>query len=319
MPAAREKPPRIATLLAGATEIVYGIGLGECVVAISHECDFPPEATGKPRVTRSNVNDQLASGEIDAQVKELTHAGAPLYAIDEARLAKLAPELIVTQAQCDVCAVRYEDVVAAVKRHPSLAGAKVIAINPASIDDVLEDIVRIGEAAGDRDAAIDYRARLQGRLASITDRTAPLAEHERPRVAMVEWIEPLMLAGNWMPEMVRMAGGQTVMAEAGRASTYADWRELLAYDPEVLIVAPCGFDLSRTLREASMLAEQDGWSGVAAIRAGRVFAVDGNAYFNRSGPRLVDSVEILAHLIHPGRFPMPDCVAHPHRVWRQLP
>jgi iron complex transport system substrate-binding protein len=314
---ARSSPPcRIATLLASATEIVFGLGLGDRVVAVSHECDAPPEAAARPRVTRSNVDSTADSGAIDSQVKELHESGRPLYAIDEERLAALAPDLIVTQAQCDVCAVRYEDVLAAVAGNSSLKNTRVVPLNPMSLEDVLGDILLVGRAAGAVDAAERYIGQLKNRVAAVRDRTENLAPDQRPKVAIIEWSEPLMLAANWTPELVEIAGGVHGLTTSGRHSTYANPRDLVQYDPELIIVAPCGFDLARSLQEVDELAMRDWWrEGFAAAKV-RVVAVDGNAYFNRSGPRLVDTLEILAHLIHPDRFPPPACVADAASVWR---
>jgi iron complex transport system substrate-binding protein len=308
---------RIVSLISSATEILYLLGLGQRVVGVSHECDYPPEVAAKPRLTRSLVEAAAPSGAIDEQVRSLAAEQSALYAIDVERLAELAPDLIVTQAQCDVCAVRYEDVMAAVRDTPALHGTPVVALNPSRLSDVFEDIVRLGEAAGTLAAAREAVAQLESRVEQVRATSRALPPSRRPRVACLEWIEPPMLAGNWMPELVDGAGGDAGdLVQANQHSTYADWKRIVAFDPQVVVVMPCGFDLERTIAEAQVLIGVPGWSGMSAVRQGRVFAVDGNAYFNRSGPRLVDSLEILAHLFHPDLFPPP--AASQSRAWRRL-
>jgi iron complex transport system substrate-binding protein len=307
---------RIASLLASSTEILYGLGLGDQVVAISHECDFPPEAIIKPRITRSNIDPAASSAAIDEQVRADMSAGMPLYELDVEQLASLSPDLIVTQAQCDVCAIRYEDVVTAVNRHPSLEGAHVVALNPKRLADIFEDIRRVGQASGSEDVAERWIESLMNRVNSIGKVTRSLSPSERPKTLCVEWVEPLMAAANWTPELVDLAGGQCELTKAGEHSTVTKWESIATFDPEVIVVMPCGFDLERSISEGALLAKNDGWENLAAVRNGRVFAVDGNAYFNRSGPRIVDSLEILAGLIHPERFKE---LAEVHRhAWRQI-
>lgn len=295
-------PRRIASLLASATEMLYGLGLGDRLVAVSHECDFPPEAATKPRVTRSNIAASADSLAIDRQVRALLAAGQPLYEIDTPRLAALRPELIVTQAQCDVCAVRYEDVVATVQAHQELRGCPIVPLNPLSLADVLADVERVGRAAAHATEGRRYAARLRARVDAVAQRTAHLAAGERPRVACIEWIEPLMAAGNWMPEIVHLAGGRQTLATAGRHSTVTPWEAVRAFDPECVVVMPCGFDLRQAIAAAEVLTRLPGWRELSAVQSGRVFAVDGSAYFNRSGPRLVDSLELLAGLAQPALF-----------------
>jgi iron complex transport system substrate-binding protein len=294
---------RIASLLSAATEILYSLGLGDQVVAVSHECDYPANASAKPRVTRSNVDLAQSSDDIDRQVRERFAAGAPLYEIDADRLAALAPDLIVTQAQCDVCAVRYADVVDLARSRPELQNTKVVALNPQSLGDVLKDILRVGEAAGAMDRAAAFVAELQRRMRNVERTSLDRAGSQRPKVVIIEWVEPLMLAANWMPELIERAGGRCDVT--GAHSAYTQWSTLESYDPEVIVVAPCGFDLARTRLEAQSLPRQPIWSRLSAVHNRRVFLADGNAYFNRSGPRLVDTLELLAHLIHPRHVPPP--------------
>ncbi|HEY1597976.1 MAG TPA: cobalamin-binding protein [Pirellulales bacterium] len=310
-------PSRIASLLASGTEILYALGLGNRVVAISHECDYPAAAVSKPRVTTSNVA-APTSGEIDAQVRHMLAAGQALYGIDGARLSQLAPELIVTQAQCDVCAVKYEDVLSLVRSEPALSATEVVALNPMTFDDILTDILRIGEATGAQRAAESYVTDLRQRVTQVQQRVARLGANDRPRIAAIEWIEPVMLAGNWMPQLVEWAGGVQPLPQGGRHSTYGDWRDIIAFDPQVVLVMPCGFDLARAVTESRVLTAIPGWNELSAVRAGRVYAVDGNAYFNRSGPRIVDSLEILAGLLHPEIFGWPSRTVEDVPVWQPL-
>jgi len=297
--------PRIASLLSAATEMLFALGLGESVVAVSHECDWPPEANRLPRVTMSHIAATASSAAIDTQVRELASAGRPLYGLDVELLGRLAPDLIVTQQQCDVCAVSYADVLTAVADDPRLAGCRIVALNPRGLSDVLADLRRVGEAAGAPAAAENCIAALELRIKAVGSRTAALAEVERPRFVCVEWTEPLMLAANWVPEIVELAGGRNGLSIGGRHSTYHAWPDVLDYDPQVIVVSPCGFDLHRTLQEATTLTTVPSWNEMTAVRTGRVYAVDGSAYLNRSGPRLVDSLEILAHLLHPALIPAP--------------
>ena len=308
--------PRIVSLISSATEILYLLGLGDQVVGISHECDYPSEVTTKPRLTRAHIDASDASHGIDEQVRAMTAANLPLYAIDVEGIAALRPQLIVTQAQCDVCAVRYEDVVSAVRDHPALRGTQVLALNPMSLCDVLDDIQRVGRAAGVTHTAQAVVQRLQARIDAVRSVTSRLPAGEVPRTACLEWIDPPMLAANWTPEIVELAGGQPGLTVGGRHSTYADWHEIVRYDPQAVVVMPCGFDLPRAIAEARHLPLRDGWSQLSAVRDLRVWAVDGNAYFNRSGPRLVESLEILAHLLHPQHCEPPRL--HSGRAWQRL-
>ncbi len=296
-------PDRIASLLASGTEILYGLGLGDRVVAVSHECDYPEEVRAEPRVTFTNIAVGAQSQDIDEQVKSLMAARAPIYNIDVALLASLRPDLIVTQSQCDVCAVSYDDVLVAVKTNPVLRSTSVVALNPSTLEGIFEDILHVGQAAECVSQAEEYLAELRGRVEAVRKKTAALSATDRPRVACIEWIEPVMIAANWMPELVQIAGGQHSLTLAGAKSAYSKWDDVVAYNPDVIVVMPCGFDLPRTIEEAKVLTTFPGWKNLSAVRDRRVYAVDGNAYFNRSGPRIVDSLEILAQLLHPDLFP----------------
>lgn len=306
---------RIVSLISSATEILFLLGLDRQVVGVSHECDYPPQIAGLPRLTHSLVDAAAQSRAIDDQVREFAIEQQALYAIDVDELARLKPDLIITQAQCDVCAVRYDDVVSAVRATPALLATEIIALNPSRLTDVLEDIRRIAEATECRDRAEEVISMLEARVDHVRTKTTSLTDKDRPRVALLEWIDPPMLAGNWTPELVSWAGGIDGLPADGRHSSYATWPEIAAFDPEVIVIIPCGFDVPRAIVEAQVLAAQPEWQSLSAVRSGRVFAADGNAYFNRSGPRLVDSLEILAHLFHPGLFAAP---AHAAGAWKRL-
>ncbi|MCH9034915.1 MAG: cobalamin-binding protein [Planctomycetes bacterium] len=293
---------RIASLLAAGTEIIDRLGLGERLVAISHECDYPPKLMNRPRVTRAIIDTEASSEAIDRQVAQLTSAGASLYRVDADTLASLRPNVIVTQSQCDVCAVSLSDVAAVVRKTPELANAQIVALNPTNFDGVLDDIRAIGTAT---DAALQADClveAMRSRIARVRHGTADLPAIERPRVVCIEWLKPLIVAANWMPEMIEYAGGCPVLSQGGERSRTTHWDELHACKPDVVVIMPCGFDLERILSEWLNVSQEPDWMTLAKS-AERIYAVDGNAYFNRSGPRLVDSLEILATLIHPERFP----------------
>ncbi|MGD9723207.1 MAG: ABC transporter substrate-binding protein [Pirellulales bacterium] len=311
---------RIVSLISSATEILFLLELGERVVGVSHECDFPPAVAALPRLTRARIVASASSRAIDQQVRELSATSAALYEIDVDRLAALKPDLIITQAQCDVCAVRYEDVVSAVQATPALAVAEILALNPHSLSEVLDDIERVARAVRD-DAVARRGAALKAEkvefLAQRQCQAAAIPSGEVPRVICLEWIDPPMVAANWTPELVAWSGGQPGLSRAGAHSTYADWQQIVDYDPQVLVIMPCGFDLDRAIDEAQVLSRFAGWHALSAVRCGRVYAVDGNAYFNRSGPRLIDSLEILGQLVQPRYFPRP-IDERAARAWRRM-
>jgi iron complex transport system substrate-binding protein len=293
---------RIVSLISSGTEILFALGLGPQVLAVSHECDWPPEARSLPVATRSRIDSSLPSLAIDQQVKRLLAAGEALYEVDAGLLRELRPDLIVTQAQCDVCAIRLADVLQLRETAPELAGCHVLPLNPMSLEDVLDDVRRVGQAAGATARGEMLVEEYRQRIARVETTTASLPIGERPRVLCVEWIEPLMAAGNWTPALIDRAGGQSGLAKAGQHSGYTSWSDVVVYDPEVILVAPCGFDLRRTLAEMPALQERPEWSSLSAVKNGRVYALDGNALVNRSGPRLIESLELLAHLLHPERL-----------------
>ncbi len=287
---------RIATLLPSATEIVYALGLGERVVGVTHECDFPAEARTKPVLTTSTIPAAGSATEIDRHVRASVHAGSSLYALDAERLAALAPDLIVTQELCEVCAVSYESVARAAKR--VRGDPRVISLEPFSLEDVFANVETIGALAGAADAATALVASLRERLASLERYVAGRAMRA-PSVLVLEWTEPAMSGGHWTPGLVEAAGGRAVLGAAGARSTVLEWPAIVAADPDVVIVAPCGFDLAAALRAADDLRRSEPrWRDLRAVRTGRAYAMDGNAYVNRPGPRLVDTAEIFASIVH---------------------
>jgi iron complex transport system substrate-binding protein len=290
-----EVTPRIVSLLPSATEIVCALGLRESLVGVSHECDFPPGVAGLPVVTAPKLDARRSSAEIDRDVRRLVEEGLGVYRIDTARLGELRPDLIVTQDQCDVCAVSYGDVVRAVRELAS-ERTEIVSLNPTRVADVWQDIARVGEAAGVGERGREVAAALRERLAALERRTRHLA---RPRLACIEWLDPLMAAGNWLPDLAEAAGGSYTLAAPGEHSRWLDWATLVEAAPDVVCLMPCGFTLAQSCREVADLLARDEWSRLPAVRAGRVFVVDGSAYFNRPGPRLVESAEILAAVLHP--------------------
>ena len=288
---------RICSLIPAATEIAFALGLGDALVGVTHECDYPPEAKQKPVVVRSMIDPaRMTSGEIDREVAEVLQSGKGLYTIDEAAFIDAAPDLILTQGLCDVCALDYNEVVKAAEklsRRPI-----ILSLNPHCLADVLEDIRRIGAATERLIVAEALVQDLQRRI----DRVANARPVHRPRVVCLEWYEPLYTAGHWAPEMVELAGGEDMLGRKSEPSSKVEWREVLAARPEVILLMPCGFDVRRTVKEATALRRLEGWNDLPAVRAGRVFAVHGNAYFSRPGPRLIDGLEILEQLIHPEKI-----------------
>jgi iron complex transport system substrate-binding protein len=297
---------RIASLLPSATEILFALGLGESVVGVTHECDFPEAARSLPHLTRSLIPVGLTSPEIDAAVVQSQRDLHTLYTLDSELLASLAPDLILTQSLCDVCAVPRSDVDDAVCSMPR--GAQVISLDPTSLEDVLADILRVGEACDRSGDAVRVVADLDARIGAVRERTAFAP---RPRVFMAEWLDPIFCAGHWLPGMVEIAGGEPLHARPGEDSVRVDWADVQVSAPDVMVLTACGFDAARTLQEAVCMTQRPGWPSLPAVRDGRVFIMDGNAYFARPGPRLVDGAEMLARAVHPDLFAeaMPSGVA----------
>lgn len=297
---------RIVSLLASATEMVAALGCTDQLVGRSHECDYPPEVLGLPLVSKPLIDVETSSAQIDAQIKELAASvlvpeeaalnALSIYAIDVAELQALRPDVIFTQTQCEVCAVSERDVTRAVEQLTGLQ-PRVVSLAPYRLDDVWIDVVRVGKALERREQAealvVVYRQRLEC-LREITTRQG---QGNRPRVAVLEWLDPLMGAGNWTPELVDYAGGEPVFGEAGIHSPWVSWEELQTENPDVLVLAPCGYSLERTLVDVPILQQHPTWPVLQAVQHGRVYAIDGNQYLNRSGPRLLESAELLARVI----------------------
>ena len=290
---------RICSLLPSATEILYALGLGDSVVGVTHECDFPSDATTKPALIRPRVDPQAAASEIDRQVSELVARGESIYAVDAELLGSLAPDLIITQDLCHVCAASPDDLATALTRLPKKP--RVLTLTPHSLRDVWDDVRKIGDATQRRREAQALSITLEQRVAAVEARTAQVKT--RPQVLCVEWLDPYYVGGHWVPEMVAKSGGQDILGRAGEPSFRVSAEEIVAADAEIIIVMPCGFGVERGVSEYRAAKFPDGWVDLPAVRAGRVFAIDANSYSARPGPRLADGVAILAHLFHPGLFP----------------
>jgi iron complex transport system substrate-binding protein len=286
---------KIVSLVPSATEMLFALGLGQDVVGVTHECDFPPAATGLPHLTRTVLPPGLSAGEIDVAVKEVVGEGQALYSLDEELLAELEPDLIITQAVCEVCAVSYEDVVAVAGRLPG--EPRVLQQDPSTLGEVLEDVTQLGAAAGIERQAAAVRHELEARLEAVR---AAVADEPRPRTLALEWLDPPFLGGHWVPEMIELAGGEDVIGRPGEKSPQVAWEDLDSLDPEAVVAMPCGWYLDDSRAQALQHREQ-----LDALGAERIFAVDAASTFSRPGPRLVDGVELLAHLFHPERVQPP--------------
>ncbi len=295
----KKSPARIVSLIASATEIVSALGMEDRLVGRSHECDFPPSVLNLPVCSSSKVNAAATSREIDRQVGKIVSQALSVYRVDGALLDELAPTVIVTQTQCEVCAVSLRDVEKAVHERVR-SEPQIVPLAPMSLGDVFDDIEAVAGALGISERGGQLVAQLQERLEAIHSAAAVL--ETRPAIACIEWIDPLMHAANWVPELVEIAGGQVIAGEPGRHSGYFDFEDLLAADPDVIALMPCGFDIRRTRDESPVLPTLPGWEDLRAVRNRRVFLTDGNQYFNRPGPRVVESAEILAELLHPDIF-----------------
>jgi iron complex transport system substrate-binding protein len=290
---------RIVSLIASATEIVCALGFEAQLVGRSHECDFPSSIKRLPICTSPKFQVEGLSYEIDQRVKAILQEALSVYRVDAGLLEKLQPTHIVTQSQCEVCAVSLKDVEDAVCQFTS-SHPVIVSLEPNELADVWADIRRVAKALGVAQRGEDVVSALQRRMEEIASRTGKIAA--RPAVACIEWIEPLMAAGNWMPELVEMAGGVNLFGQAGKHSPWMTWEELVNSDPDIIFISPCGFDIKRTMEETHLLAEKPDWNSLKAVRTRRVFVADGNKYFNRPGPRLAESLEILAELLHPELF-----------------
>ncbi|HUF42732.1 MAG TPA: cobalamin-binding protein [Verrucomicrobiae bacterium] len=295
---------RICSFLPGATETAFALGLGDDIVGVTHECDYPPDAKYKPVMVHSAIDAaRMSSGEIDRKVGELLQAGRGLYTINEQAFVEAAPDLILTQGLCEVCALDFNDVVKAaglLARPP-----QILSLNPKSVADILEDIRRIGGATQRDDSAEELVRNCTKRI----ERVGYGAESYRPRVVCIEWFDPLYTAGHWVPEMIALAGGYDTLGRQGEPSAKVEWNQIVDARPEILLLMPCGFDTRRAVKESAPLRALPGWSDLPAVKTGNVYALNGNAYFSRPGPRLIDGLEILARLIHPDA----ETTALPHK------
>ena len=304
----------MVSLLPSATEIVAALGFADALVGRSHECDFPEEVLDLPVCTEPNIAAKRPSAEIHRSVAALLARSLSVYRVDARLLRELAPTHVVTQVQCEVCAVSLEEVEAALTewagRRPAL-----VALNPASLEDVFADIALVAAALETPERGERLVGAMRARMTAIAaTASAAQALSPPPRVATIEWLSPLMTAGNWMPELIAMAGGTDVLGVAVAHSRWIEWEELSAADPDVLLVFPCGFSLARVEREIGLLTERPGWAGLRAVRAGRVYLAESNQYFNRPGPRLLETLEIVAEVLHPEAF----AFGHEGKGWLRL-
>lgn len=275
--------------------MLFALGLGDSVVAVTHECDYPHPARSLPHLTRTVLREGLEPGEIDAEVKETVGQGRALYELDEERLAELEPDLILTQAVCAVCAVSFDDVLDVAARLPKRA--RVIQQDPSTLAEMLEDIIRLGEATGVEAVAHELRGDLEGRLAAVR---AAVSGAGRPRVIALEWLDPPYVGGHWVPEMISIAGGDDVAGPPGLKSPEVLWGALSGLNPEVVVVMPCGWYAEEAQSQAIVH-----WTEIQTLGAKRVFAVDAASTFSRPGPRLIDGVELLGHILHPDLIDAP--------------
>lgn len=296
------KNRKIATMLPSATEIVFGLGLGDQIVGTSHECDYPAEAKGLPTLTSSSIDSTKSSREIHEQVCKLGLSALSLYHVDEELLVKLKPDIIVTQDACDVCAVNFSEVERVVQKIFQ-NDCKIVALSPANLEGIFQDIRNVAHTLQVEERGNRYVADLKARLETIRAKSAGV--RVRPRTAHVEWLDPLITGAHWMYELIDLCGGTPVASEKGKPSAIFQTERFSDLDPEVIVVAPCGFPLPQIMREAhDFISALPAKAELSAVRNNRVYVVDGNHYFNRPGPRIVDSAEILAHCIHPELFPL---------------
>ncbi|HEY3913218.1 MAG TPA: cobalamin-binding protein [Verrucomicrobiae bacterium] len=298
---------RIVSLLPSCTEIVCALGCAGQLVGRSHECDFPPEIQSVPVCTSARVDSAASSAEIDRQIKSLLQRALSIYQVDSARIEELRPDIILTQDQCEVCAVSPADLPKALAGEP-----KIVSTSAKRLADIWVDIQKVADALG---VAADGKTLLSGlknHVVDVIQKTCMIKK--RPTVACIEWFEPLMAAGNWIPEMVDLAGGKDLLGTAGKHSAWLEWDKLDEVNPDILILMPCGFDLERTRREAGSLSNQPRWRGLRAVKTKNIFITDGNHFFNRPGPRIVESIEILAEILQPKLFSF----GHENRAWARL-
>jgi len=290
---------KIVSLLPAATEIVCALGLEKNLVGRSHECDFPESVKQLPVCSEANFPDGLSSSAIDVKVKEILADALSVYTVNREQVKQLAPDVVITQAQCEVCAVSLTEVEQAMENYLDKE-ARIISLQPNSLDDIFTDIKTIATALNVTEAGDKLLEELNERVDIIRHKLK--FSESKPTVACIEWLEPMMLSGNWIPGLVEIAGGVSIIAEQGKHSPYVDWEDIRLNDPEILIVMPCGFPIERILKEIDLLLQLPGFTELKGVKNNRVYIVDGNQYFNRPGPRIVDSIEILAEIIHPKQF-----------------
>ncbi len=290
---------RIVSLIPSATEIICALGFEGDLVGRSHECDFPAAVTTLPPLTEPKFDLNGSSSQIDERVKTVLKDALSVYRVDEAKLNELKPDIIVTQAQCEVCAVSLNEV-ERVARECLDSPAQIVSLEPMQLSDLFSDICRVAEALHVPERGVELTRNLRERMDAIVRRAADLPV--KPTVACIEWIDPLMAGGNWIPELVETAGGVELFGRAGEHSPWLEWDDLWAADPDMIVILPCGFGIERARQEMPALTGRPGWKSLRAIRTGQVYLTDGNQYFNRPGPRLVESLEILAEMMHPEAF-----------------
>ncbi len=301
---------RIVSLLPAATEMICCLGLEEQLVGVTHECDFPESVRRLPHVTRTRLPADLPSEQIDRMVRDQLTSSGSLYSLDTSLLRSLRPDLIVTQTLCSVCAVSEIDVRDAVCSMPG--SAEILNLQPQTLSELFDALKQLAQITGTESAADRAIRQLSERVRRVAERTAAI--EERPRTLLLEWVHPPFSGGHWNPELVRLAGGTEGFSRDGQPSRRLAWSEIVAWRPEVVVVACCGFDVKRTRQDLPRLQSVSGWPDLPAVRNGRVCVVDGSCYFSRPGPRLVDSLEILAHAVHPDRHPLPSGLPGPWPV-----
>jgi iron complex transport system substrate-binding protein len=312
---------RIISLLASATEMIAALGSLDQMVCRSHECDYPPEVQSLPVVSTVQIDINTSSAQIDAQVKQLAQEkrepedpalkALSIYALDIDKLQELRPDVIFTQTQCEVCAVSERDVIQAIAQLTGLQPL-VVSLSPYRLQDVWEDVLRVGQALGKRDQAQTLVEKYQQRLTDLADKTSAFGA--KPKVAVLEWLDPLMGAGNWTPELVAYAGGENIFGDIGHHTPWLTWEELQAANPDVIVLSPWGYTLERAMQDVPFLQSHPVWTNLQAVRNCRVYAIDGNQYLNRSGPRLVESAELLARVIWGERLP----IIVDHNGWQRV-
>lgn len=295
----RMSEKRILSLLPAATEIVCALGLESQLVGRSHECDYPESVGTLPVCSSAKVDAGADSAAIDRQVRAILAEALSIYTLDSQRIADVRPDVVITQTQCEVCAVSLKDVEAALANLLD-QHAEVLSLEPKTLNDIFKDIRLLAQKLGAEAKGDELIEDLEERIDIIRHKLKFI--DQKPKVACIEWLSPLMVAGNWTPELVEIAGGTSILAEKGQHSPFISFEDVVQADPDILVVMPCGFSIERTLQEIGVLLEQPGWTDLAAVKNNRVYIADGNHYFNRSGPRIVDSIEILAEIIHPRQF-----------------